>query len=358
MGTRRVPRCPAGGSRARRPWSDGVVQAGLARSRFLMPSDPVTCTASSSRDLSPHPLIRHKTRWTVDAATAPNQRRSPRDERELPRTLQSCLSRHSPDATQAAGQAGRPPLSGILQPESRQGAAHRRQQQLATRYLPLARSMAARLAGDWSCVREEFEAAACLALVEAAQAFDLERKLDFVTYARPHILGALYDLRRELFVSGCRIRRAGCPVARIRSARQGRRRTPPDRPHRAGIAVPGRCRFARPDRGMDQEPPLETRRGHPADLHRRPVPASDRRAVRVLALAHEPPASGGARHAHRGARKALRSPERANPEDQRGPVRHLDGLAPGPFADVSIAFDFAAIRPPGRRPATDRRVPR
>ena len=34
---------------------------------------------------------------------------------------------------------------------------------------------------------------------------------------------------------------------------------------------------ARPDRDMDQASPSEARRGHPADLHRRPVPARDRR---------------------------------------------------------------------------------
>jgi RNA polymerase sigma-B factor len=68
--------------------------------------------------------------------------------------------------------------------------------------------MAARLAGELSCVKEDFEAAACLALVEAAQGFEVERQLDFATYARPHILGAIHDLRREMYVSGCRIRRA------------------------------------------------------------------------------------------------------------------------------------------------------
>jgi RNA polymerase sigma factor (sigma-70 family) len=97
-------------------------------------------------------------------------------------------------------------------PNRRRPPLSAEQQRLATRYLPLARSLAARLATDASPARDDFEAAACLALVEAAQSFDATRQLDFGVYARPHILGALYDLRRELFMSGCRIKRAGARV--------------------------------------------------------------------------------------------------------------------------------------------------
>jgi RNA polymerase sigma factor (sigma-70 family) len=82
------------------------------------------------------------------------------------------------------------------------------QQGLATRYLPLARSIAARVACEWTCARDDFEAAACLALVEAAQSYDPTREANFVAYARPRIMGALYDLQREFFISGCRVRRA------------------------------------------------------------------------------------------------------------------------------------------------------
>lgn len=82
------------------------------------------------------------------------------------------------------------------------------QQRLATRYLPMAKSMAMRVARDWATAADDFEAAACLALVEAVQSFDASRECNFATYARPHILGALYDLRREFYMSGCRIRRS------------------------------------------------------------------------------------------------------------------------------------------------------
>ena len=45
-------------------------------------------------------------------------------------------------------------------------------QRLAARYLPLARALARPLKQSWPQARDEFESAACLALVEAAEAFD------------------------------------------------------------------------------------------------------------------------------------------------------------------------------------------
>jgi RNA polymerase sigma factor (sigma-70 family) len=49
---------------------------------------------------------------------------------------------------------------------------------------------------------EEFESAAYLALVEAAQAFDPSRNVHFATYARHRIWGALKDVRRDLVYRG------------------------------------------------------------------------------------------------------------------------------------------------------------
>ena len=144
----------------------------------------------------------------MDVATAPNRQRIPRDDRGFPGR---CNPASPPPAQKRVKHRdkqgdGRYPES--CNPNRVRLPLTAEQQQLATRYLPLARSMAARLAGELSCVKEDFEAAACLALVEAAQGFEIERKLDFVTYARPHIMGALYDLRREMYVSGCRIKHA------------------------------------------------------------------------------------------------------------------------------------------------------
>jgi RNA polymerase sigma factor (sigma-70 family) len=57
----------------------------------------------------------------------------------------------------------------------------------------MARQMKTRFPG----AREEFESAAYLALVEAAQSFDSSRNVNFATYARHRIRGALYDVYRE-----------------------------------------------------------------------------------------------------------------------------------------------------------------
>jgi RNA polymerase sigma factor (sigma-70 family) len=148
----------------------------------------------------------------VYAGTTPTGQRSLRDGRDYP---ERC------NPTPAVGprkQAGKAPRRGdrryprSCKPKRSRPPLTAEQQRLATRYLPLARSLAARLAGDAPCSWDDFEAAACLALVEAAQSFDATRQCDFGVYARPHILGALYDLRRELYMSGCRIKRAGARI--------------------------------------------------------------------------------------------------------------------------------------------------
>ncbi len=72
------------------------------------------------------------------------------------------------------------------------------QQDLAARYLPLARSLAKPLKKAWPSVSDELESAACLALVEAAQAFDSSRNVRFSTFVRYRIWGALRDVQRQL----------------------------------------------------------------------------------------------------------------------------------------------------------------
>jgi RNA polymerase sigma factor (sigma-70 family) len=76
------------------------------------------------------------------------------------------------------------------------------QQDLAVRYLPLARSLAKRFKVAWSCEADEFESAACLALVEAAQSYDATRGVSFATYARKRILGELRDVQRKGVLAG------------------------------------------------------------------------------------------------------------------------------------------------------------
>jgi RNA polymerase sigma factor (sigma-70 family) len=76
------------------------------------------------------------------------------------------------------------------------------QQQLAARYLPLARSLAKPLKLIFTQWKDEFESAACLALVEAARSFDPSRNIQFATFARFRIRGALVDVGRGMGLSG------------------------------------------------------------------------------------------------------------------------------------------------------------
>jgi RNA polymerase sigma factor (sigma-70 family) len=70
------------------------------------------------------------------------------------------------------------------------------------RYLPLARSMAKRFKDNWAFYSDEFESAAYLALVEAAQSYDATKNVKFATYARKRILGELRDVQRGLALPG------------------------------------------------------------------------------------------------------------------------------------------------------------
>ena len=76
------------------------------------------------------------------------------------------------------------------------------QQELAARFLPLARALARPLKEMFAQWRDEFESAACLALVEAARSFDPARNIRFATFARFRIRGALVDVGRGMTPSG------------------------------------------------------------------------------------------------------------------------------------------------------------
>jgi RNA polymerase sigma factor (sigma-70 family) len=90
--------------------------------------------------------------------------------------------------------------------DSESARRHRRtqltadQQELAARYIPLAQTLSAPLKRDWPSAREDFESAAMMALVEAAQAFDPTREIKFGTFARFRILGAMRDVHRDMLV--------------------------------------------------------------------------------------------------------------------------------------------------------------
>jgi RNA polymerase sigma factor (sigma-70 family) len=64
----------------------------------------------------------------------------------------------------------------------------------------MARALAKPLKQTWPSASDEFDGAACLALVEAAQSFDPARNVQFATFARFRIQGALRDVKRGLFL--------------------------------------------------------------------------------------------------------------------------------------------------------------
>ncbi len=74
-------------------------------------------------------------------------------------------------------------------PEKVRGPLTAAQQELAERYLPLAKSLAKPLKLAWMSEAAEFDSAACMALVEAAQSFDPSRNVKFATFARYRIRG-------------------------------------------------------------------------------------------------------------------------------------------------------------------------
>lgn len=86
------------------------------------------------------------------------------------------------------------------------------QQELAEKYLPLARGLARPFKLGWPALRDEFEGAACLALAESAGAFDPDRGVRFSTFARHRIWGALLDVRRAEVALGWRCDPKHAPI--------------------------------------------------------------------------------------------------------------------------------------------------
>ena len=103
-------------------------------------------------------------------------------------------------------------MSDETAPRPRRAPLTPAQQDLAMRYLPLARSLAKPYKASWPASRDEFESAACLALVEAAESFDPARNVKFATFARHRIWGALRDVQRGMIALGWRCDAAHAPT--------------------------------------------------------------------------------------------------------------------------------------------------
>jgi RNA polymerase sigma factor (sigma-70 family) len=95
------------------------------------------------------------------------------------------------EKTPKAGNKPRPPMTPA-------------QQALALHYLPLARRLAKPFKATFASYWDDFESAACLGLVEAAQSYDSSKRVKFATYARVRILGELRDVKRDMQLSGWR----------------------------------------------------------------------------------------------------------------------------------------------------------
>ncbi len=76
--------------------------------------------------------------------------------------------------------------------------------ELAGRFLPLALSLARPYQRRWPHMRDEFESAATLALVEAAQDYNPSRGVPFPGFARRRVLGAMRGVQRGMVLRGWR----------------------------------------------------------------------------------------------------------------------------------------------------------
>jgi RNA polymerase sigma factor (sigma-70 family) len=76
------------------------------------------------------------------------------------------------------------------------------QQQLATKYIPMARSLARSFKTEHPQLADDFESAALIALTRAALHFDPGYGVKFSTYARRRIVGALKDELRARIAPG------------------------------------------------------------------------------------------------------------------------------------------------------------
>ena len=85
------------------------------------------------------------------------------------------------------------------------------QRKLVTRYMPLARALVRRAAGKL-VDRDELQAEAYAALVDAAKTFDPDLGVNFAVHARGRISWALCDYRRFLFHANWKGQRRDSPV--------------------------------------------------------------------------------------------------------------------------------------------------
>jgi RNA polymerase sigma factor (sigma-70 family) len=137
---------------------------------------------------------------------------SPRHEKAAyPGRTNPCRRPQPRDAERSPGQCADASYPAKCDPRKPKSPLNDDQRGLTVRYLPLAQALARRTARTWPAGSDEFQSTAFLALVEAAQAFDESRNIDFATYARHRIRGALIDVQRKMFSDGWRGRAERAP---------------------------------------------------------------------------------------------------------------------------------------------------
>lgn len=133
------------------------------------------------------------------------KRFSPRFEKAAaPDRANPCRPTPAPDTDRTRGRAAGASYPRNCSPRKPRAPLNDDQRGLTMHHLPLAQSLASRMARLRPSASDEFESAAFLALVEAAQAFDPTRKIEFTTFAWHRIRGALLNLQRDLFAEGRR----------------------------------------------------------------------------------------------------------------------------------------------------------
>lgn len=93
----------------------------------------------------------------------------------------------------------RPKVKKLRGPRKKRSELTPEQQDLAARYIALARSLAKPVKLRWTQHLDDIDSAANIALVEAAQAYNPRLGIKFATFARRRITGALADIQRYLY---------------------------------------------------------------------------------------------------------------------------------------------------------------
>jgi len=137
-------------------------------------------------------------RWTVDKNTARSQRLTQPDRQDFSPRTHPDRPPDSGNRIESRSERGDCRYPDRCNPNRARPPLDAEKQGLATRYMPLARSLARRMKNSLPNAGDEFESAAYLGLVEAAQSFDSSRCVGFASFARHRIWGALCDLRHEI----------------------------------------------------------------------------------------------------------------------------------------------------------------